>query len=106
MDFMVVTFCSSCYTDDLLKEYPFMHNVEIYTVDYYDFLKAGLPIGVVGATNRIDKIYILRDLPPSEFEGTLYHEVEHFINPPWFPEWFIDLKARMKSAKKKLSYII
>ncbi len=109
---MVVTFCSSCYTDELLEEYPFMKNVKIYTADPYDFQKAGLPVGVVGATNRIDKVYIRRDLSRSsydEFLHVLFHEAEHFRHPRWFPEWIIDLEAGMKVAKKKaekLFYIV
>jgi len=104
---MVVTFCSSCYTDELLEEYPFMKNVKIYTADPHDF-----PVGVLGATNRIDEVYIRRDLLRSsydEFLHVLFHEAEHFRRPSWFPEWIIDLEARMKVAKKKvekLSYII
>ena len=95
---MAVTYCPSCYSDELLEEYPFLSYVDIYTVDYYD-----LPYGVLGATNGKDIILVRRDLPTYLFKHTLFHECEH-IKDPYASEFEVEMEAREKSGLP--SYII
>ena len=89
---MSITYCNSCYTDELFGVYPFLDDVEIYTVDWYD-----LPYGVLAATNGKDKVFVRKDLPLDLFRHSLFHEFEHILDP-YASEFEIEKRARRKSG--------
>jgi len=99
MKSMSISYCPGCYTDELLAEYPFLSDVKIYTVDWYD-----LPRNVLGATNAKDVIVVRRDLPRYLFNHTIIHECEHIRNP-YASEFEIEMNARKKSGLN-LDYIV
>jgi len=100
---MSISYCPGCYTDDLLEEYPFLNDVEIYTVDWYD-----LPPDVLAATDCEKRIYVRRDLPWLLFNHSLYHEAEHILKKRQnidASEFEVEMDARKKSGLN-LDYIV
>ena len=95
---MTISYCPTCYTNELLEEYPFLYNVEIYTVDPYD-----LPPNVLAATDGKNYIFVRRDLPLHLFRHAIFHECEHIVDN-YASEFEVEVKAREKSGLP--SYII
>jgi len=100
---MTKSYCPGCYLNDLMEEYPFLNEVNIYTVDWYD-----LPPGVLAATDGEKNIYVRRDLTWSWFRHSLYHEAEHIDKKRKnidASEFEVEMNARKKSGLK-LDYIV
>lgn len=103
---MKVSFCSSCYDEELLDYYPFLNSVNIYAADDEFFNKIGLS-DALAATDTKHTIIVRNWLSGKKLKHALCHEAEHIADPEIsyklptpIAESIIDARARQKSGFK------